>query len=357
MALEQLSYGTVDTTLQVPFYRLRKRFAVPPATADRPNGAIEEAIAKSPSFFTAGHHYLKLVNGAIPHVPPKRIHYTGWFSTVETGVDSWGPDNIRALAKDSVFLDALSQKISEIQQANPRLNVYTFMGFQIPGTSQPHEMFRSLQSIQRNHIHFAEEFPPSFTPSRYLSPLVASDAERIMSFLDFGGTMSQEMFSRRLSSFGTHHLTTQMVGHLDADPPMLSMERLFCGFRSFAEAIGQSIDLRESLEEEWPRHTLFVADHMARVGEINVALRAAPVPQTTIIFPSLDLRDRWGVSDEFPVFVHPLGAIGVPQITAYGGSMLEWDPAPSEQKTLPYEKWMKDHIANGNGNGNGNGHG
>ncbi len=337
----------VDPALTVPLYYLKKRLDVPPATIENPQGAVSEAIAGAKTLFGAGDHFLKLLIAPIPHT--NGLHHVGWFDTQEHGVGSWTQDSWRRLAKDHIFWKELTAHIWHIQRINPRMNMYMLMGFTAPGTPKEHQMYRSLQSIDRGHLHYSEEISPDFLPVRYLEHSNPADAGSIVAFSDIAGKMSVDRFCHILAGFGRELRVAQSVGHLDGEPSFTPMDRLYFGFDRADEALGATVELLDALKETWDDHTLYIATHSTLVGSQNVMIKAGPVPQASLIFPSVDLRRRWGVGDEFSVYVHPFGVIGPPHITTHGGAMLSWDPEPLNQHTMPRDTVLRSLVMNGNG--------
>lgn len=297
-----------------------KREVTIPTFAD-PHSEINRVLAGAPVVFSADQLEVRRVEAASPHAPQGH-HDVYWLNESRDGKEvHWDEGSETRAFAQLDFWRKYELFLREQQEAvGPAARAYMYWGFILPeqkSTDDP-VIWRGLQSQLRLHFHIAEAIE-SDEADEWLDSTNPQHVPQIGRFLNVAGEkMREEVLSQRV--FGEPFSYQQTIFGNTEDK---SVKRTLHAFPTLAEALEQSLAVRNEIMSDWLR----LASALSQAGptifsQQTFRVLQSAIPNFVFVLPSQTDKERIGRTAQ-EVWVAPFSVTGVPELLTHGGIHLD----------------------------------
>ncbi len=306
---------------EIPVITIKYRGEVSVPTATNVQGGIDTVLSTSTPVLAAGKHRVFQVPATRPHHPTAE-HMVYWIDSrkPDTKPNSWHERSWEDAVADSEFMTELENYFRGLQANDPKLSIYSFMGFVAPGTAVDTAFVYDfgLQSQARWHWHATYRIDRNVQHSRILSVDDERDRRRIAGVLNLAGEASIKQFGSQLESFGERLIYKQHIGIAEA----LEVSRTIFGFSTLETAVSSALSLQSMVKQDWLEHAYQLAGETTSLSHVLLSHMQSYVPNMTIILPSLADRETGNVNSQNQFWVVPFSISGAQSMLAPGGAYL-----------------------------------
>lgn len=310
---------------EIPVITIRHRGEVSVPTVTNIQGGIDTVLSTRTPVLTAGKHRVFQVPATRPHHPTAE-HMVYWIDSLkrETKPNTWHERSWEEAVTDSEFMSELARYFRGLQANDPKLSIYSFMGFVAPGTTVDTGRVYDfgLQSQARWHWHATHRIDRDIPYARVLSIDDEQDRRRIAGVLNLAGEASIKQFGSQMESFGERLIYKQRIGIAEA----LEVSRTIFGFSTLETAVSSALSLQSMVKQEWLEHAYQLASQTTSLSHVLLSHMQSYVPNMTLILPSLSDMETGKVDSRNQFWVVPFSISGAQSMLAPGGAYLL--PAP-----------------------------
>lgn len=268
-----------------------------------------------------------------PHTPEG--HMVFWIDPNRKGtpkVRSWEQSDWQQLYEDP-FLDQFqSEYVPSLQEVNPELRAYIYLGVNKPVVTKPGFVPPSQSQI-RPHFHMSEaieDFPHHQIFRVDENAKNDSDHfEKYRNMLNFAGEQAIKDHRELFDGFGTPFKYHQQIG---IGQNQITLERTMFAFNgptALKDAIKASRELQEKITPGWEEYIEKLKNEKVEFLGQEYELVQSSIPNMAIIIPSKMDRINGQVDNDAPVWVLPLSTAGA-LVLAHGGAISD--------RATPYDK-------------------